>query len=100
MQLLFLCQQNQGNNVMCHPVKLRNLEIFHRSIKTIDTVFKEDAVCLGHHRSNVQHTFPLSVVEGRIWMPLVVNVKLKGADSDQVREEGTVGFEVTLGSWH
>ena len=45
---------------------------------------EEDAVCLGGTRSNMQHTYLLSEVQGKIWMPLIVNVKLKSADSDQV----------------
>ena len=45
---------------------------------------KDDAVCLGSVRSNLQHTYLLSEVLGRIWMPLIVNVKLKSTDSDQV----------------
>ena len=47
-------------------------------------LFQDDAVCLGGTRSNMQHTYLLSEVQGKIWMPLIVNVKLKSADSDQV----------------
>ena len=32
----------------------------------------------------MQHTYLLSEVQGKIWMPLIVNVKLKSTDSDQV----------------
>ena len=50
--------------------------------------FLEEAVCKGHNtRSNLRHTFRLSEVQGRIWMPLVVNVKLMSAatNTDQVK---------------
>ena len=49
--------------------------------------FLEEAVCKGHPHSNLRHTFRLSEVQGRIWMPLVVNVKLMSAaaNTDQVK---------------
>lgn len=56
---------------------------------------QEDAVCLGGHRGNMQHTFRLSEVRGRIWLPLVVNVNLKSADSDQ---DSMVRIDVCTGT--
>ena len=59
-------------------------------------LFEDDAVCLGGTRSNMQHTYLLSEVQGKIWMPLIVNVKLKSADSDQVSRSQSAYSQINL----
>ena len=79
------CLKKQSSPTSLIRVEYYNLNFeLYAILSVIIALSKEDAVCLGSVRSNLQHTYLLSEVQDRIWMPLIVNVKLKSADSDQV----------------